>query len=176
MNEFQNGSFIQHTFCSTHFLVSRQGKKFKDKLPAQPGPIDEDFDVGSDDSSGSHEGTEMFSLRPRRNSDRAGEGFVSSIRGLFNSQRKKAKALVLRTRRGPEDLDFEQRSSASDEDRNSVRSPRASLTSITKAKKLLRLQARKHHKVNRLPRGQPFIDYTSFFHFCCVVGFIFDAR
>lgn len=66
---------------------------------------------------------------------------------------KKAKALVLRTRRGPEDLDFEQRSSASDEDRNSVRSPRASLTSITKAKKLLRLQARKHHKVNRLPRG-----------------------
>ncbi|XP_024390151.1 protein SABRE isoform X3 [Physcomitrium patens] len=134
-------------------VTGMQGKKFKDKLPAQPGPIDEDFDVGSDDSSGSHEGTEMFSLRPRRNSDRAGEGFVSSIRGLFNSQRKKAKALVLRTRRGPEDLDFEQRSSASDEDRNSVRSPRASLTSITKAKKLLRLQARKHHKVNRLPRG-----------------------
>lgn len=159
------GSRINVIDCMglTHVSVSRQGKKFKDKLPAQPGPIDEDYDDSSDDSTGSHGASEQF-LRPRRNSDRAGEGFVSSIRGLFNLQRRKAKALVLRTRRGPEELDLEQRSSSSDDEGNATnptRSPRA-ITSITKAKRLLRLQARKHHKVNRLQRGQS----ASFFIFC----------
>lgn len=80
---------------------------------------------------------------------------MSSIRGLFNLQRRKAKALVLRTRRG-EELDLEQRSSSSDDDGNSAnpaRSPRAQ-SNITKAKKLLRLQARKHHKVDRIPKGE----------------------
>jgi hypothetical protein len=135
-------------------VTGMQGKKFKDKLPAPPGPIDEDVDYDSDDSTGSQGASEQF-VRPRRHSDRAGEGFVSSIRGLFNLQRRKAKALVLRTRRGPEELDLEQRSSSSEEEgnpRNPTRSPRA-IPGITKAKRLLRLQARKHHKVNRLPRG-----------------------
>ncbi|KAG0631787.1 hypothetical protein M758_1G279100 [Ceratodon purpureus] len=136
-------------------VTGMQGKKFKDKLPAHPGPIDEDYDDSSDDSIGSQEATDQFPLRPRRQSDRAGEGFVHSIRGLFNLQRKKAKALVLRTRRGPEELDLEQHCSSSDDDGNTAnpaRSPRAH-SNITKAKRLLRLQARKHHKVDRNSKG-----------------------
>ncbi|OAY77250.1 Protein SABRE [Ananas comosus] len=43
----------------------------------------------------------------KRPSEGAGDGFVTSIRGLFNSQRKKAKAFVLRTMRGEEDHDFQ---------------------------------------------------------------------
>lgn len=131
-------------------------------MPAPAGPID-DFD-DSDDSTGSHGASEQF-LRPGRHSDRAGEGFVSSIRGLFNLQRRKAKAIILPTRRGPEELDLEQRSSSSDDEgnvTNATRSPRA-ITSITKAKRLLRLQARKHHKVNRLPRGQSVHLYVMLF-------------
>ena len=145
------------TVHGTYVLVSLQGKKFKDKLPAHPGPVDEDYDDSSDDSIGSQEATDQFPLRPRRQSDRAGEGFVSSIRGLFNLQRKKAKALVLRTRRGPEELDLEQRSSSSDDEGNAAnpaRSPRGQ-SNITKAKRtLLRLQARKNQKVDRIQKGE----------------------
>lgn len=166
-------NFLGKPLCGTHVPFSRQGKKFKDKLPAQPGPIDDDFDDSSDDSTGSHGASEQF-LRPRRHSDRAGEGFVSSIRGLFNLQRRKAKALVLRTRRGPEELDFEQRSSSSDDEgnptnaANPTRSPRA-ITGITKAKRLLRLQARRH-KVNRLPRGQFVYHFFILGYLICFFG------
>jgi hypothetical protein len=133
-------------------------------LPAHPGPIDEDYDDSSDDSIGSQEATDQFPLRPRRQSDRAGEGFVSSIRGLFKMQRQKAKALVLRTRRGPEELDLEQRSSSSDDEENTAnpaRSPRAQ-SNITKAKRLLRLQARKHHKVDRTSKGEHYLSVYLF--------------
>jgi hypothetical protein len=58
---------------------------------------------------------EQFPTAHQRQSDRAGEGFVSSIRGLFNSQRRKARALVLRTMRGQEALDDLQISSSEDE-------------------------------------------------------------
>lgn len=37
---------------------------------------------------------------PKRPPEGAGDGFVTSIRGLFHSQRRKAKAFVLRTMRG----------------------------------------------------------------------------
>lgn len=141
-----------------------QGKKFKDKLPVPQGRIDEDYDDSSDDSTG-HGASEQF-LRPGRHSDRAGEGFVSSIRGLFNNQKTKAKGAILPTRRGPEELNLEQRSSSSDDEGNAAnptRSPRV----LTKAKRLLRL---KPHKGNRLPRGQTVHLFVSFVlvRFVCV--------
>lgn len=125
-----------------------QGKKFKDKLPAQPGPTGSYSDSDSSDSTGSHgvKG-EQFPIKHRRQSDRAGEGFVSSIRGLFNLQRRKAKALVLRTMRGADGFDIEH-SSSSEEEATSSKSPRGK-AGINKAKRLLRLQAGKH-RINRL--------------------------
>lgn len=85
-------------------VAGMQGKKFKDKLQAQGQgegggyPGDES---SSSDSEGSNAGVyeEFFTSKYKRPTDRAGEGFVSSIRGLFNSQRRKAKALVSRTKR-----------------------------------------------------------------------------
>lgn len=137
-------------------MAFMQGKKFKDKLPAQPVPMeaDVDSDEGSDDSTESRRAKgERFPIKHRRQSDRAGEGFVSSIRGLFNLQKKKAKALVLRTMRGPEEFDLDQTSS-SDNEGNAPNSPLAHTMNINKAKRLLRLQARKSRHTLRTPRGQ----------------------
>ncbi|KAK9930189.1 hypothetical protein M0R45_027238 [Rubus argutus] len=58
----------------------------------------------------------------------------SSIRGLFNTQRRKAKAFVLRTMRGEAENDFQGDWSESDADI----SPFARQLTITKAKRLIR--------------------------------------
>jgi hypothetical protein len=90
-------------------VTGMQGKKFKDKLHPES-------ESNSSDSAGSYGvAVEQFPTAHQRQSDRAGEGFVSSIRGLFNSQRRKAKALVMRTMRGQEGLDDLQISSSEDE-------------------------------------------------------------
>jgi hypothetical protein len=74
--------------------------------------------------------------RPR---DGAGDGFVTSIRGLFNTQRRKAKAFVLRTMRGEADNDFQGDWSESDAEF----SPFARQLTITKAKRLIRRHTKK---------------------------------
>ncbi|KAL0368851.1 UNVERIFIED_CONTAM: protein SABRE, partial [Sesamum calycinum] len=82
-------------------VTGMQGKKFKDK--AQPTTVavpESDLNL-SDSDGGSAEKTDQLPMAwPKRTTDGAGDGFVTSIRGLFNSQRRKAKAFVLRTMRG----------------------------------------------------------------------------
>lgn len=105
-----------------------QGKKFKDKLPAT-GQTDEgypDSDSSSDSTTSSHVAPGEQFLRARwHQSERAGERFVSSIRGLFNSQHRRARSM-LRTMREPkeeEEEDVEQLdkdNSSEDDDRRMV--------------------------------------------------------
>lgn len=75
----------------------------------------------------------------KRPSDGAGDGFVTSVRGLFNTQRRKAKAFVLRTMRGEADNDFQGDWSESDAEF----SPFARQLTITKAKRLIRRHTKK---------------------------------
>ncbi|RLN19084.1 protein SABRE isoform X1 [Panicum miliaceum] len=78
----------------------------------------------------------------KRPGDGAGDGFVTSIRGLFNTQRRKAKAFVIRTMRGDGHNDeYHDEWSESDGEY-----PFARQLTITKAKKLIRRKFR--------PRGQ----------------------
>lgn len=70
----------------------------------------------------------------KRPGDGAGDGFVTSIRGLFNTQRRKAKAFVIRTMRGEGHNDeYQDEWSESDGEY-----PFARQLTITKAKKLIR--------------------------------------
>ncbi|CAM6099053.1 unnamed protein product [Calypogeia fissa] len=127
-------------------VTGMQGKKFKDKLPVQNQADGGEGvnDSNSSDSSTSQAGHEdQFPIsRFRKHSDRAGEGFVSSIRGLFNSQRRKAKALVMRK------LSIDLRNSTesfgylSGADADSATSPQ-DFTNLTKAKRLLQRHSRK---------------------------------
>lgn len=75
----------------------------------------------------------------KRPTDGAGDGFVTSIRGLFNTQRRKAKAFVLRTMRGEAENDFHGEWSESEADF----SPFARQLTITKARKLIRRHTKK---------------------------------
>ncbi|XP_078148685.1 HYPERSENSITIVE TO PI STARVATION 4 isoform X4 [Carex rostrata] len=83
-------------------VTGMQGKKFKDKAHNQADPYG-GTDLNLSDSDGGPPGSmgDQFPVSwLKRPSDGAGDGFVTSIRGLFNSQRRKAKAFVLRTMRG----------------------------------------------------------------------------
>lgn len=80
-----------------------QGKKFKDKAHSQRevhGNAVPEIELNFSDSDGDHPGkSDQFPVSwLKRPGDGAGEGFVTSIKGLFNSQRRKAKAFVLRMR------------------------------------------------------------------------------
>lgn len=120
-----------------------QGKKFKDKLPSQKEVSSAsvpDIDLNFSDSDGGSAGkSNPYPLSwPKRPSDGAGDGFVTSIRGLFNSQRRKAKAFVLRTMRGEAD------EVAGDWSESEAEfSPFARQLTITKAKRLIRRHTKK---------------------------------
>ncbi|XP_008794010.2 protein SABRE isoform X1 [Phoenix dactylifera] len=129
-------------------VTGMQGKKFKDKALSQReanGSAVPESDLNFSDSDGGQPGkSDQFPISLlRRPRDGAGDGFVTSIRGLFNSQRRRAKAFVLRTMRGDADSEFHGESSDSDVEF----SPFARQLTITKAKKLIR-----HAKKFR-PRG-----------------------
>lgn len=79
----------------------------------------------------------------KRPGEGAGDGFVTSIRGLFNTQRRKAKAFVIRTMRGEGHNNDEYQDEWSESDGEY---PFARQLTITKAKKLIRRKFR--------PRGQ----------------------
>ncbi|KAK8943364.1 hypothetical protein KSP40_PGU018540 [Platanthera guangdongensis] len=124
-------------------VTGMQGKKFKDKAQSQreahvSGVPESDLNFS--DSDGGQPG--KFDQFPvswlKRPSDGAGDGFVTSIRGLFNSQRRKAKAFVLRTMRGEAEPEFHGDWSESD-----AEYPFARQLTITKAKKLIRRHTRK---------------------------------
>ncbi|KAG6489346.1 hypothetical protein ZIOFF_050615 [Zingiber officinale] len=115
------------------------GKKFKDKAHSQRevhGNAVPDIELNFSDSDGDHTGkSDQFpaSLLKRP----ADEGFVTSIKGLFNSQRRKARAFVLRMR-GDAENDYHGEWSESDPEF----SPFARQLTIT-TKKLLRRHTKK---------------------------------
>lgn len=89
---------------------------------------------------------------PKRPTDGAGDGFVSSVRGLFTNQRKKAKAFVLRTMRGEAENEIHGDWSESEAEF----SPFARQLTITKAKRLIR----RHTKKFRSKKGQYILPLT----------------
>ncbi|CAI0464014.1 unnamed protein product [Linum tenue] len=124
-------------------VTGMQGKKFKDKGHNQKEPIappavpDNDLSLMSD-NEGKPEQYPNFLKRPADGGAAAGDGFVSSVKGLFSTQRRKAKAFVLRTMRGDEN-EFQGDWSESDAEF----SPFARQLTITKAKKLIRRHTKK---------------------------------
>ncbi|KAK8354641.1 hypothetical protein V6Z12_A05G233800 [Gossypium hirsutum] len=122
-------------------VTGMQGKKFKDKAhtqqPSGTGVPDSDLNLSDNDQvekPGPYPIT--FLKRP---SDGAGDGFVTSIRGLFNTQRRKAKQFVLRTMRGEAENDFHGEWSESEAEF----SPFTRQLTITKAKRLIRRHTKK---------------------------------
>ncbi|MED6130808.1 hypothetical protein PIB30_004229 [Stylosanthes scabra] len=122
-------------------VTGMQGKKFNNKGQSQPaGAGVPEIDLNFSDNEGQAGKSDQYPPSwPKRPSDGAGDGFVTSIRGLFNTQRRKAKAFVLRTMRGAEDNDFQGDWSESDVEF----SPFARQLTITKAKKLIRRHTKK---------------------------------
>lgn len=121
-----------------------QGKKFKDKAHSQREVIaatvaENDLNLSDSDGGSAGKSDNLPVSWPKRPSDGAGDGFVTSIRGLFNSQRRKAKAFVLRTMRGEAESELHGDWSESEADF----SPFARQLTITKAKKLIRRHTKK---------------------------------
>ncbi|XP_010513417.1 PREDICTED: protein SABRE-like [Camelina sativa] len=124
-------------------VTGMQGKKFKDKSHNNRESTDNDLNLSDNDQTGKPDQQQVTWFK--RQSDGAGDGFVTSIRGLFNTQRRKAKAFVLRTMRGEAENDFHGDWSDSDVEF----SPFARQLTITKAKKLIRRHTKKFR-----PRSQ----------------------
>lgn len=117
-------------------VTGMQGKKFKAQNQRETLP---ENDLNFSDSDGSHHGKpDQFPVSwLKRPGDSAGDGFVTSIRGLFNSQRRKAKAFVVRAMRGDGDNEYHDEWSDSDGEY-----PFARQLTVTKAKKLFRKKFR----------------------------------
>lgn len=131
-------------FPLTDSLINAQGKKFKDKAHSQRdssgvGVPESDLNFSDSDGGSAGKSSQYPISWPKRPSDGAGDGFVTSIRGLFNSQRRKAKAFVLRTMRGEAENEFNGEWSESDVEF----SPFARQLTITKAKKLIKRHTKK---------------------------------
>jgi hypothetical protein len=124
-------------------VTGMQGKKFKDKSHNNRESTDNDLNLSDNDQTGKPDQQQVTWFK--RQSDGAGDGFVTSIRGLFNTQRRKAKAFVLRTMRGEAENDFHGDWSDSDVEF----SPFARQLTITKAKRLIRRHTKKFR-----PRSQ----------------------
>ncbi|XVE60621.1 hypothetical protein DITRI_Ditri05aG0142700 [Diplodiscus trichospermus] len=122
-------------------VTGMQGKKFKDKAhsqqPSGSGVPDSDLNLSDNDQVGQPDLNPITFLK--RPSDGAGDGFVTSIRGLFNTQRRKAKQFVLRTMRGEAENDFHGEWSESDAELSQF----ARQLTITKAKRLIRRHTKK---------------------------------
>ncbi|KAJ0735220.1 putative FMP27, GFWDK domain-containing protein [Helianthus annuus] len=114
-------------------VTGMQGKKFKDKSTHKE-PNLANVPTLDQDSEGDD------NLGLRRAADGAGDGFVTSVRGLFSGQRRKAKAFVLRTMRneGEEPMPGEW----SD---NEDYSPFARQLTITKTKQLIKRHTKKFY-------------------------------
>ncbi|CAA6657811.1 unnamed protein product [Spirodela intermedia] len=126
-------------------VTGMQGKKFKHKAQGQrdegsaAGVPDSDLNFSDSDGGLPGSSVQFPTSLLKRPSDGAGEGFVTSIRGLFNSQRRRAKAFMLRTMRGEADPGFHGEWSESDVEA----APFARQLTITKAKKLMRRHTKK---------------------------------
>ncbi|KAJ9560488.1 hypothetical protein OSB04_005648 [Centaurea solstitialis] len=133
-------------------VTGMQGKKFKDKLHGQgkettvSGIPTTDLNLSDSDGGPTSRADQVPITWPKRPADGAGDGFVTSIRGLFHTQRRKAKAFVLRTMRGEGEND--QMPGDWSESDNEY-SPFARQLTITKARKLIR----RHTKKFRAKKG-----------------------
>ncbi|XP_074579905.1 protein SABRE-like [Curcuma longa] len=125
-------------------VAGMQGKKFKDKTQTQKDAQitalpDNDPNLSDSDGDQQRGKSDQFPMPfPKRGNDGAGDGFVTSIRGLFNTQKKKAKAYVLRTMRGEGDNEHGEWS-----DGDVELSPFARQLTIAKTKKLIRRHSKK---------------------------------
>ncbi|WVZ56949.1 hypothetical protein U9M48_007409 [Paspalum notatum var. saurae] len=123
-----------------------QGKKFKAKSTSQKEPSTalisaSDFNLSDSDGdeAGSSDQLPAFLRKP---SDGAGDGFATSVKGLFSSQKKKAMAFVLKTMKGDAEHDFH-----GERSENEIEfSPFARQLTITKTKKLIRRHTKKLNK------------------------------
>lgn len=135
-------------------VTGMQGKKFKDKAHSQREVIaatvaENDLNLSDSDGGSAGKSDNLPVSWPKRPTDGAGDGFVTSIRGLFNSQRRKAKAFVLRTMRGEAESELHGDWSESEADF----SPFARQLTITKAKRLIRRHTKKFR--SRGQKGMP---------------------
>ncbi|KAF8411348.1 hypothetical protein HHK36_003895 [Tetracentron sinense] len=144
MMDFHNIKISQVELLVTYEGSRFAGKKFKDKAHSQREPSGAgvpDNNLNFSDSDGGQVGkSDQYPISwIKRPNDGAGDGFVTSIRGLFNSQRRKAKAFVRRTMRGETENEFHGEWSESDAEF----SPFARQLTITKAKRLIRRHTKK---------------------------------
>lgn len=132
---------------TSRLLISHlQGKKFKAKSSSQKEPSTAlisatDFNLSDSDGdeAGSSDQLPAFLKKP---SDGAGDGFATSVKGLFSNQKKKAMAFVLKTMKGDADHDFH-----GERSENEIEfSPFARQLTITKTKKLIRRHTKKLNK------------------------------
>lgn len=111
----------------------------------------------SDDEGGSAGKSEQW---PKRPSDGAGDGFVTSVRGLFSSHRRKAKNFVLRTMRGEGENEILPGEWSESE---AEFSPIARQLSGSRAKKLIRRHTKKFNP--GLQKGESPLPSSLFFFF-----------
>ncbi|MED6162262.1 hypothetical protein PIB30_068709 [Stylosanthes scabra] len=122
-------------------VTGMQVKKFKDKGQIQPTTTS-----GPEIRDKANSGVKSDQSGFPRPADGAGDGFVTSIRGLFHNQKKKAKAFVNKTMKS----DGEQEAQGSDlSESEAENSTFARQLTIVKAKKLIKrhtqkLQAKGH--------------------------------
>ena len=152
------GQTGQTLTCVHRKILSVQVKKFKDNLRGQgkettvSGIPTTDLNLSDSDGGPSGKADQALITWPKRPPEGAGEGFVTSIRGLFHSQRRRAKAFVLRTMRG----DGENDHMAGDWSESDSESSFARQLTITKARKLIR----RHTKRFRAKKG---LSHLSFY-------------
>ncbi|XP_027941249.1 protein SABRE-like [Vigna unguiculata] len=119
-------------------VTGMQIKKFKDKgqiqLPSSSGP---ELDSPSVDSEGKSD--KLPPSFPKRPTDGAGDGFVTSIKGIFSHQRRKAKAFVQKTTKNEGQNEVQGELNENDPET----SPFARQLTITQAKKLIRKHTKK---------------------------------
>ncbi|EMS55363.1 hypothetical protein TRIUR3_33985 [Triticum urartu] len=124
-------------------VTGMQGKKFKAKSTSQKEPtagLIAANDLNLSDSDGDESGnSDQLPSFLRKPSDGAGDGFATSVKGLFSSQKKKAMHFVLKTMKGDGDQDFQGERSENDIEF----SPFARQLTITKTKKLIRKHTKK---------------------------------
>ncbi|KAJ1297114.1 hypothetical protein BS78_01G353000 [Paspalum vaginatum] len=127
-------------------VTGMQGKKFKAKSTSQKEPSTALISAGdfnlSDSDGDEASSSDQLPAFLRKPSDGAGDGFATSVKGLFSSQKKKAMAFVLKTMKGDAEHDFH-----GERSENEIEfSPFARQLTITKTKKLIRRHTKKLNK------------------------------
>ncbi|XP_057442427.1 protein SABRE-like isoform X3 [Lotus japonicus] len=122
-------------------VAGMQGRKFINKGQSQPsGAGVPEIDINFSDNEGHAGKPDKYPLSwPKRPNDGAGDKFVTSMKGLFNTQRRKAKAFVLKTMKGGADSDMQ--GDWSENDAEII--PFARQLSVVKTKKLIKQHSKK---------------------------------